>query len=75
MKQEIISLKQNELMTRKHKKVCTTLNYVENSLISVYTITECISLSAFTSLIGIPIGIASSAIRLKIGAITVGMKK
>ena len=75
MKQEIISLKQNELMTRKHKKVCTTLNYVENSLISVYTITECISLSAFTSLIGIPIGTTSSAIRLKIGAITVGMKK
>ena len=75
MKQEIISLKQNELMTRKHKKVCTILNYVENSLISVYTITECISLSAFTSLIGIPIGITSSAIRLKIGAITVGMKK
>ena len=39
------------------------------------TITGCISISAFASLIGIPIGITSSAIGLKICAITAGIKK
>ena len=39
------------------------------------TITGCISISVFTSLIGIPIGITSSAIGLKICAITTGIKK
>ena len=68
-------IKQNELMSRKHKKVCTTLNYIEHFLILASTITGCISISAFASLIGIPIGITSSAIGLKICAITAGIKK
>ena len=38
-------------------------------------ITRCISISAFASLIGIPIKIMSSAIGLKICAITAGIKK
>ena len=50
-------------MSRKHKKVCTTVNYIENFLILASTITGCISISAFASLLGIPIGITSSAIR------------
>ena len=68
-------IKQNELMSRKHKKVFTTLNYIEHFLILASTITGCISISAFPSLIGIPIGIMSSAIRLKICAITTGIEK
>ena len=68
-------VKQNELMSRKHKKVCTTLNYIEHFLILASTITGCVSISAFASLIGIPIGITSSAIGLKICAITAGIKK
>ena len=32
-------IKQNELMSRKHKKVCTTLNYVEHLLILAFAIT------------------------------------
>ena len=43
-------IKQNELMSRKHKKVCTTLNYIKHFLILASTITGCISISAFTSL-------------------------
>ena len=39
------------------------------------TITECISISAFASLLGIPIGLTSSAIGLKICAIAAGMKR
>ena len=71
----IEEIKQNELMSRKHKKVCTTLNYIEHFLILASTITGCVSISAFASLIGIPIGITSSAIGLKICAITAGIKK
>ena len=68
-------IKQNELISRKHKKVCTTLNYSKHFLILASTITRCISMSDFASLIGIPIGITSSAIGLKIWAITAGIKK
>ena len=62
-------------MSEKYKKVCTTLNYIEHFLILASTITGCVSISAFASLIGIPIGITSSAIGLKICAITAGIKK
>ena len=62
-------------MSRKHKKVCATLNYIEHFLILDYKITGCISVSAFASLVGIPIGITSSAIKLKICTITAGIKK
>ena len=78
MKQEIIffeEIKQNELNSKKHKQVCATLNYVEYFLILASTVTGSISISAFASLIGIPIGIINSAIRLKICAIASIVKK
>ena len=62
-------------MSKKHKKVCTTLNYIEHFLILCCAITGCVSICAFASLVGIPIGITSSAIGLKIYAITAAMKK
>ena len=65
----------NELMNKKHKKVCTTSNYIEHFLIFASTITGCVSISAFASLVGIPVGITSSAIGLEICAITSGIKK
>ena len=67
--------KHNELISRKHKKVCTTLNYIEQFLILTSTITRCISTSAFTSSIVIPIGIMNSATGLKVCAATAGIKK
>ena len=66
---------QNELMSRKHKKVYATLNYIEHFLILVSKIIGCIQISAFATLLGIPIGITSSSIELKICAITAGIKK
>ena len=48
-------------MGKKHKKVCTTLNYIEHFLILASAITVCISIS-------------SSAIRLKVCAIAAGIK-
>ena len=56
----------------KNKRV---LNYIEHLLIVISTVTGLVSISAFASLIGIPIGITSSAIRSKICAITTGIKK
>ena len=43
--------------------------------ISAPTITGCVSISAFASLIGTPIKITSSAIELKIYVISAGIKK
>ena len=64
-----------ELMSKKHKKFCRDLNYVERLLILIATITVCVSISGFASLVVIPIGVTSSAIRLKIRLITAGIKK
>ena len=62
-------------MSRKHKKVCRTLNYIEHFLILASTITECISISDFDFLIFIPIWSTSSAKVLKTCAIASGIKK
>ena len=71
----IEEINRNELMSKKHKNVCTTLNYIEHFLVLASTITGCVSISAFASLVGIPIGITSSATGLRICAITAGIKK
>ena len=62
-------------MGRKHKKVCLPLNYIEHFFSLASLITGCISISAFVSLLDIPIGITSSSIGLKICATTVKVKK
>ena len=62
-------------MSKKQKKVCRILNYIDDSCVVSSTNTGCISISAFTSLVGIPIGIITSAISLKIFVITAGSKK
>ena len=56
-------------------KVCTTLNFIEHIFILASTITRCLSISAFTSIVGIPLEITSSAIGSKICAITAGIKE
>ena len=71
----IEEINQNELMSKKHKNVCRILNYIEHSLIIIFRIAGCVSISAFASLVVIPIGITSSAIRLKVCVITAGIKK
>ena len=63
---------QNELMSKKQKKVFKTLNYI----LQLYsTVTRCISISAFSFLFGIPIRITSSVIGLKVCEIIAGIKK
>ena len=60
-------------MSRKNK-VFATLNYIKHFLILASTITGCISISVFASLLGIPIGITSSAAELEIYVIATVIK-
>ena len=62
-------------MREKYKKTCKYLNYVENQLILVSTVTGCVSISAFASLVSVPISIRSSVIGINSSAITAGSKK
>ena len=74
-KKFITERNQNELTSKKHKKSCTVLNYIEHLLILASAVTGCVSISAFALLVGISIGITVSAAGLKICAITAGIKK
>ena len=59
-------IKHNDLMDEKYKKTCKYLNYVKHLLILVSTVTGCVSISAFASLVCVPVGITNSAIGLNI---------
>ena len=48
----IEEIEPKELMSTKHKKVCTTLNFVENFLVLPFAITGCISVFSFAPLLG-----------------------
>ena len=56
-------------MIKKDKNVCATLNHIEHLRILASVVTGCVSIS-FVSLVGIPIGITSSAAGLTIIAMT-----
>ena len=61
----IEEIKQNESTSKKHKKVCDILNYIEHSLILAFTLIGWVSISALASLIGIPVGISNSVVTTK----------
>ena len=52
-------------MSEKYQKACKYVNYVEHVLILVSPVTGCVSISAFVSLVVIPVGITSSAVGIK----------
>ena len=62
-------------MSKKNKKTCKYLTYVEHLFILASTITGCVSISAFDLLVYVSVGITSSAVGLKLGAIITGIKK
>ena len=66
--------KHNDLMNEK-QKTWNYLNYVENLLILVSTVNGCGSISAFASLLCVPVGITSSTEGIKIYVIIAGFKK
>ena len=51
------------------------MNYIDHLFIVISTITGCVSITTFASLVGIPVGIASFVIGLKIYVLTAGIKK
>ena len=55
--------------------MCRALNYFENFLVFVSAASGCISISAFASLAGVPVGIVSYAVELKTCALTTGIIK
>ena len=64
-------INQNELISKKHKNVCKILHYIEHFFILAFAVSRCISKSAFASLLGI----TSSAVGFRIGAIATAIKK
>ena len=68
-------IKQNELISKKQKKVCKTSNYIGHFLILALVVTRCVSVSALATFLVVLIGITSSGIGLKICAITAGIRK
>ena len=62
-------IEQNELMSKKHKKVYATLSYMEHFLNLASVVIGCISVSVFASPHSISTGITSSAIWFDICAI------
>ena len=71
----IEEINQNELLSKKHKKIDRVFNYTEHLLIITFTVTGCVSILDFASLVGISIGNTSSTIGLKVCVITVGIEK
>ena len=71
----IEEINQNELISKKVKMICTTLNYIEHFLVVASTITGYVSISAFASLIGITMQNESSVIKINICTKTPGIKK
>ena len=55
-------------------KTCKYLSYVEHLLILVSILTGCVSISAFASVVCVPVGITSSVVGIKICTITAGIK-
>ena len=67
-------IKHNDLISEKYKKTCKYLIYVENLFILSSTNTGCVLVSAFASLVCVPVSIKSSAVGINICAVTVGIK-
>ena len=63
------------MMSKKHKKVCTTLDYIAYLLILAPAVSEYFSIFDFAFSLGIHIGITSSAVGIKIYPITAAIKK
>ena len=62
-------------MSQKIRKVSKVLIYIGILLILISTVTGCLFICSFVSIVGIPIGIKNSAIGLKICLITARIKK
>ena len=56
----IKEIKQNELISKKHKKILSILSYIEHLLILACSFTGYVPISVFLSLAGIPLEVNNS---------------
>ena len=70
----IKEIKQNESISKKHKKIFNILNYIEHLLILSCSFTGYVPMSAFVSLVGIPLDVSSSVITIRTSIVTAGIK-
>ena len=68
-------IKDNDLMSEKYKKTCKYFNYVKNLLTLVSTVNGSASVSAFTSLVCVPVGNTISSVETKDYAILAEIQK
>ena len=68
-------VKRSNLISEKYKKTCSYLNYVKNLFIRFSTVATCISVSTFSSLVWVPVGITRFTVNINIYEITAGIKK
>ena len=66
-------IKHNELISENYEKTCKYLSDAEYLLILVSIVTACAWISAFGSLVCVPVGVASFEVGLKICAVTAGI--
>ena len=71
----IEEINHNDFMSERYNKTCKCLNYIENLLIVASTLSDSASISAFASLVVIPVSITSSLVGIEICTITAGVKK
>ena len=71
----IEEINHNDLMSERYNKTWKCLNYVENLLIVASTLSDSASISAFASLVVIPVSITSSPVGMEICTIAAGVKK
>ena len=67
-------IKHKNLISEKYKKTCKYLNYAEHMVVLSSAIFASISISAFASLVCVPVGITSSAVGIEICAMSVEIK-
>ena len=53
------------MISKKHKKVYKILIFIKHLLILASTVTLCVSIWVFASLVGISVGLTSSAVGIK----------
>ena len=58
----LIETNNNELISKKHKKTCKTLNYVQHLLFLASNFAGGVSIFAFASVIDVPVGVTSSVV-------------
>ena len=61
----IEEINHNDFMSERYNKTCKCLNYIENLLIVASTLSDSASISAFASLVVIPVSITSSLVGIE----------